>query len=183
MINKKIYLSLAIAFSTFSVFASGPTSLNPIDGYYLSSNNYNLSGSVPDPSWVSGGRENGNYVYVCAGNGSAKTPGKLINGKCYYANNGDEHRNTTYHILINQGILANYRWMKASEMSPGASAITTRDWDAGDYIYHCLANPSLNGNDYVGKYLPGTGKCYWSYYGDEKSTSDASKFKILIPNN
>lgn len=181
MINKKILLA-ALLICSSSAHALGPRILTPVDGIYepMTTNNFNSGGGIF--SAVSAGRELQKSIYVCAGNGSAKTPGKLINGNCYYANNGDEHKNTSYYMLSSANFFGGYKWVRADTLSAGARAITTRDWDAGNYLYHCqyMETPL---ESRVGKYLPGTGKCYWGYFGDEKNSTDASRFNILVPNN
>lgn len=174
--KKLTWLFTSLILVTASANALGPRNLTPQDAQYISMTKTEFnSGTSGSSQAVYAGQEGSYSVHVCAGNGSALTPGKLVKGNCYYANNGEEHRNSNYFMLVND----NYTWKRASSMPEGSTAITTRDWDAGDFLYHCRT--IKNGKTFAGKYLPGTGKCYYGYKGDEKDVTDAGTFDILVP--
>jgi len=112
------------------------------------------------------------------------TPGKLVRGHCYYPNHGDEHQDSSYHYLKPN----TYFWKTASNMNNGDRAVSTGEWDAGGYVYHCRTNPTYSQwigefpkSTRVGKYVPGTGTCYFGWYGDETKVTEPFLFEILIP--
>jgi len=173
--KKLKWLSVSLILATASANALGPRSLTPQDAQYISMTTAEFKDNIH--LWamaVYAGEERGHSVYVCAGNGSALTPGKIVKGNCYYANNGDERRNSNYFMLVND----NYMWQRASSLPEFSTAITTRDWDAGDFLYHCRTFKDRKA--FAGKYLPGTGKCYYGYNGSEIPVTNANTFDILV---
>lgn len=191
--NHRNWITIPLLLVATSVLAGGPTNLSPYDGEYRAMNvdTYRLLGmsDTANTNYLLGGVYAGQEfhtqttpgwaTYVCAGNGSALTPGKLVKGYCYWPNNSDEKRDETYHYLVAN----NYEWKRADSVANGDSAVTSRDWDAGSYIYHCRAYDHFSYADKVkvGKYVPGTGKCYWGWFDEEYSESNPFWFDILVP--
>jgi len=177
IIKKCIFLGIILTSS--ASHALGPRTLTPIDATYSPMNKQDFHYVIAYGEGVYVGSERWpNYeTFVCAGLHN-KTPGKLVNGYCYYPSHGDEKKNSTYFMLIDKS----YQWKLASLVLDGDKAITSRAWDGGDYSYHCrYTTPQERGGEtFSGKYLPGTGACYYANNGDEIKIKDENKFDILI---
>jgi len=183
MYKIKSLLIASIFLNSYSALAQGPK-LNPlyVQPKLYSKHQYNQGNGVWDLRFkgvkYAGIEYNPQYEsYICASKGG-KTPGKLVNGYCYYPSGGDERKNSQYYIYDHSN---NTIWKDAWLINDGRYAPSTYSRDGGDLSYFCrYRDLSGDGSMYPGKYLPGRGACYYANNGDEIKITDPYRYEILV---
>lgn len=107
-------------------------------------------------------------------------PGKLINGSCYIAFNGNDYRHEEYNVLRNPTpsfppsqykLLAIHNFLQFNQGEAKQFikdlGVTPGGMYQGNYMYHCYVLEGHTGRSAFGHYNPDANKCTYELHGDQ----------------
>jgi len=171
-IMKKIYCTALISL----LLASHSSNAAVFPEYKLATQAQPPSSSITEIRGTDYNRKNQifyDWIGVCTDTTSRRVAGKLLSdGLCYVEWKGKIHANSDFYYLPSGGdTIGGWTPIYKGYQLDG-SEITNGGRDDGEYVYHCMienANSRVSPIKTLGKYIPGTGKCYYGQGVNRKS--------------